>query len=88
VSQELWNLKLNEYQRDNLLFVLNLIGYGDKPMWPVCVLNNGDWVGEIAQMLRDSDGSIVAKHPNMDRAWIQHSIDLWVASLNENTASE
>lgn len=50
-----WNLVLNKKQRDNLLFVLNLIGCGGtldkfrglKPF----TLVGGDWACEIVEML-------------------------------------
>jgi hypothetical protein len=51
-----WVLVLNKYQRDNLLFLLNLCGYGspDIATEPFTIMNNGDWIGEIAIMLGKS----------------------------------
>ena len=76
---EVWTLTLNRYQRDNLLLLLNAVGYPghDNPhIDPVLELYaNGDWVGEIAWMLAkaslddtDTSVSIVIDeddHPNM-----------------------
>jgi hypothetical protein len=51
----IWVLTLNEYQRNNLLFLLNLCGYPwteqDPGVEPFTIMNNGDWLGEIAIML-------------------------------------
>lgn len=54
-----WVLTLNKYQRDNLLFLLNMCGYpgyddGDRRyagVEPFTIVHNGDWLGEIALML-------------------------------------
>ena len=46
-----WRLKINRYQRDNLVWLFNIIGYGAPGIWPFTMANNGDWVGEIPQML-------------------------------------
>lgn len=48
-----WNIQLSRYQRDNLLHLINVAGYG---ACPECErlppgLANGDWIGEIAWML-------------------------------------
>lgn len=65
-DQSGWGLRLNRYQRDNLLLLLNAIGYPAGPSWPnphidpaLAHWNTGDWVGEIALMLARTDGSIV-----------------------------
>ncbi len=58
-----WVLVLNKYQRDNLLALLNWIGYGrtdDEGKWaggvgPFALANTGDWCGEIGWMLGDPD---------------------------------
>lgn len=47
-----WSIRLNEYQRSNLLWLLcDVVGYGRKTCM-VSGLHTGDWVGEIANMLR------------------------------------
>src|SRR5206468_1231349 len=57
-----WTIKLNDYHRRNLLWLLNLVGYpcqAGKAVEPFTFANNGDWVGEIALMLSDGAGSCV-----------------------------
>lgn len=53
-----WSIVLNKYQRDNLLWLLNAIGYPrlDHVVEPFNCANTGDWVGELALMLRGPDG--------------------------------
>lgn len=47
-----WSIRLNEYQRSNLLWLLcDVVGYGKAPGL-VSGLHTGDWVGEIANLLR------------------------------------
>jgi len=51
-----WALNLDKYQRDNLLFLLNLCGAGGtkEPKLstdPFNIMNTGDWLGEIVWML-------------------------------------
>lgn len=53
---EEWDLILNKYQRDNLLWLLALVANGD-----IVGANTGDWCGEIHNML---DPQIEAS-PNM-----------------------
>src|SRR4051812_7232273 len=58
-----WVLVLNQYQRDNILSLLNVVGYGGYdpdakyfhagPVEPFHLMNTGDWVGEVTQMLGD-----------------------------------
>ena len=51
-DDEEWVLFLSKYHRNNLLFLLNLIGYPDDlGIAPFTFMNNGDWVGEIAMCL-------------------------------------
>lgn len=47
-----WVLVLDSYQRDNLLQLLNVIGFpsGDG-IAPFNIMNSGDWLGEVALML-------------------------------------
>jgi hypothetical protein len=46
-DQPYWNIRLNKYQRDNLLWLLTLCWQGHIPG-----TNTGDWVGEIPWLLR------------------------------------
>ncbi len=62
-TQNVWKLELNEYQRNNLLWLLNLVGYPyphADSVQPFNLANTGDWVGEVATMLRDKDGKMIA----------------------------
>lgn len=54
-----WKLTLNRYQRDNLLWLLNCLGYpaGVNTVEPFGLANSGDWVGEIAWMLAPQGGT-------------------------------
>lgn len=47
-----WVLVLDRYQRDNLLSLINTLGFPySNPIEPFNILNSGDWVGELAIML-------------------------------------
>lgn len=82
-----WGLVLNKYQRDNLLFLLNIIGYGAEPIEPFNLLNTGDWVGEIALALSKPIGdfhlgreSITIQdddRPNISREYLITLIKQW-----------
>lgn len=58
-DEPVWPLVLNKYQRDNLLWLLNVCGYpcadetGKKlpTVEPFTFANSGDWLGEVANML-------------------------------------
>jgi hypothetical protein len=66
---EIWTLTLNRYQRDNLLFLLNRVGYPYDNFWRENDLGDlawseaskdslkgdGDWLGEIVQMLAKTE---------------------------------
>ena len=47
----MWTLKLNKYQRDNLLWLMQLVMEGKIPG-----ANTGDWVAEFRGMLADQTG--------------------------------
>lgn len=52
-EKQVWNITLNKYHRDNLLWLFNAIGWPewDKAVPPFNLANTGDWNGEIPQML-------------------------------------
>lgn len=54
-TQDTWTITLNRYQRNNLLYMLNSMGYpyGNPYTIPDIPMsyNTGDWFGEIANML-------------------------------------
>lgn len=86
---ETWTLTLNRYQRDNLLWLLNAIGYPwGQRVEPFNLANTGDWVGEIAQMLGkihllDSHAGVFvideADRPNLSLDGLKDRINEWVA---------
>lgn len=76
-NDQIWSIPLNRYERDNLLFLLNAIGYGAKPIKPFGVFNTGDWVGQVALKLRRQDGSYSIDEndrPNASREQIELSV--------------
>lgn len=70
-------LMLNDYQVANLRALFNAIGYAahfaDTPSSPLSVANNGDWIGEIYQML-PYEGS---QKPNVDAEQLRKSAIAW-----------
>jgi len=78
-----WVLVLNRYERDNLLWLLNLLGYGKAGVEPFTIANTGDWVGEIAMMLADPDDySLDAEEsgkPNLRTERVVELLGNWVA---------
>ena len=79
IKDKEWHLVLNRYQRDNLVSLMNAIGYSvkDKSIKPFIVFNTGDWVGEFTSMLRRIDGSYTIDEkdsPNISREGILESI--------------
>jgi hypothetical protein len=63
-----WIIELDRYERDNLLALINAIGwpapYNEfsnrvKPDPALAAYNSGDWVGQIGMKLMRSDGEIV-----------------------------
>lgn len=59
--EETWSIKLNKYQRDNLLWLMLQIWRGDYPE-----LNTGDWCGEIPSVLGGGSGELSANdRPNV-----------------------
>lgn len=85
---ETWVLALNRYQRDNLLWLLNAVGYpvGGQAVEPFTLANTGDWVGEVAQMLtKVEDGErasmVIDAHdrPNASAAELRAMVARWQA---------
>lgn len=89
---ETWTLTLNRYQRDNLLWLLQLVGgwpageAGDSAVEPFTFANSGDWLGEIAGMLGTQhwnesgplyDIRFEPRRPNMSVDEIREMIDRW-----------
>lgn len=94
-----WVVVLNQYQRDNLLSLMNVVGYGGfdnkakhghaGPVEPFHLMNSGDWVGEVTQMLGDpkgmagqrEDAEKTGKHVNQTRANLKQRVAEWVAQV-------
>ena len=80
-TENIWKLELNEYQRNNLLWLLNLIGYPyphAESVQPFNLANTGDWVGEVATMLRDRDGTMIARGSIQSVDEIRKAVELWM----------
>ena len=80
-TENIWNLELNEYQRNNLLWLLNLIGYPyphADSVQPFQFANTGDWVGEVANMLRDKDGNMISKEALVTVDGIRKAVEGWM----------
>lgn len=75
-DEPLWGLVLNKYQRDNLLWLLNLCGYpaGMEPVGDFALANTGDWLGEIAFMLAPG-GTCSELRPNVSRDEVIQSVE-------------
>lgn len=59
-----WSLTLNEYQRNNLLWLLNACGYGHEGVPPFTCAHTGDWVGEVALMLVHPEDGVPSLGPD------------------------
>lgn len=82
---EEWTLRLNKYQRDNLLWLLNCVGYpaGINTVEPLNFANTGDWVGELAWMLAPTGGtSLQLGEPgdssNISFSALRERVDCWL----------
>ncbi len=86
-TQDVWKLELNEYQRNNLLWLLNLIGTPyphAQSVQPFDLANTGDWVSELVTMLRDKDGNMISKESIESVGDIQRAVDNWVEAEAKN----
>lgn len=75
-DDDTWVITLDKYERDNILALLNAIGYpgasSDEPgivgrvrIDPALSRwNSGDWVGQVAWKLSTRAGSVFAESPN------------------------
>ena len=78
-----WIVELNEYQRDNLLQLLNWIGWPwSEGMEPLTLLYTGDWVGEIGEQLTGPKCERVIDENkcriNATRVYMQQRFENWV----------
>ena len=76
-----WRITLNEYQRNNLMWLLNACGYGEEAIEPFGSANTGDWLGEIAIMLEHPEHGesklLEEEPPNLSREDLKKEIDRW-----------
>ena len=81
-ASDTWVIELNRYHRDNLVCLLNAIGYPHgKPVEPFHVANTGDWVGEIHNMLANIDPKLNGQeHPNHTVAEYRQLVEDWLKS--------
>jgi len=88
-----WVIVLNKYQRDNLLWLFAAIGYasdakGKSGVEPFTLANNGDWAGEIPQMLQKPDAKHFCQLDPEDHAnggdmdALEADVDRWKANTN------
>lgn len=74
-----WNLKLDQYQRDNLLWLLQLCGYYhfDRKVEPFHLAHTGDWLGEIHNMLADEEGEFNPRRANRTVEELWRQVEIW-----------
>lgn len=77
--QDTYLLRLDKYQRDNLVWLFKACGYPNGPdhILPFVFANSGDWLGEIALMLDCEKG--VGK-PNRSLDALRESVESWLHS--------
>lgn len=89
---ETWTLTLNRYQRDNLLMLLQVCGYGnsDSQVAPFHLMNTGDWIGEIHNMLgaRNHSGfpattDYKPRRPNVSVEHLREAVKRWLAEVSK-----
>jgi hypothetical protein len=73
-----WILKLNRYQRDNLLWLLNVCGMGppESAVPPFILANTGDWIGEIYWMLEGNSPEEFT--PNCTADQLRQRVNRWM----------
>lgn len=80
-----WRLTLNQYQRDNLLWLLNACGYPCQPngeasgVPPFTLANTGDWLGDLVLQLEPGG----EPHPNVSTEELQASVGEFVGAAHE-----
>ena len=80
-ASQSWVIELNSYHRNNLVWLLNAIGYPyGKAIEPFNFANTGDWVGEIHNMLAKPDGEDPQARGNTTPEQLKSSIDSWLKS--------
>lgn len=82
--EDWWTLELNQYQRDNLLWLLRLVSCPRVMKGPVdsvepfTFANTGDWLSEIAAMLSDEKGDMIpGEYTNETSENIRRMVNQW-----------
>lgn len=68
-----WILRLNKYQRDNLLWLLSLC----RKIEPFTLVDNGDWLCEILYMLSSSGELEEGDNPNETVDELKEKLEGW-----------
>ena len=85
IPEEAYLLILNKYQRDNLIWLIQMCGMpgGRFQVEPFQMANTGDWIGEIYWMLEPGDGEVSPPDSNKSheevRKAISESLTNWIA---------
>lgn len=83
VQPRTWGLHLNEYQRDNLVWLLQAVGYPyGKGVEPFTYANTGDWVGELALQLNCELG---VGRPNVSLDALRESVSSYISTCERKT---
>ena len=72
-----WHITLNQYQRDNLVWLFAASGYGPEGtegVEPFTFAQTGDWAGEIPIKL---DYELGIGNPNHSLEQLQKDVDAW-----------
>jgi hypothetical protein len=80
-TNTIWHLNLSKYHRDNLVLLLELIGYPwDKNpgVPPFHIMNTGDWVGELWLDLQYPKGKEKPEQANTSVARVKQEIEHWL----------
>ena len=88
-----WVLTLNEYQRNNLLWLINACGYpyADRrgvrqgAIDPFTFANTGDWIGEVAIMLcRPGEDCTLGPddRPNRSLKELEDFVERWLKAAH------
>lgn len=78
-ASDTWVIELNRYHRDNLVSLLNAIGYPHGDAVEPFHVATGDWVGEIHNMLVNTDSNLT-DHPNVTPKELRRAVEDWLKS--------
>jgi len=72
-----WTIKLNKYQRDNLVWLLTVVGGFKDIVEPFNMANTGDWVAEVTYLLDKPKGS-PDDRPNKTIDDLKQDVQRWL----------